>query len=193
MKFTAYSAKNGEVLFSGDADVPGALRTRDTLILEGVAHDGEGWIDAAGAFNPVPQKPTESHKWDWAARQWTDPRTLADHKAAKWAQIKRAREAEKVAKHMATPFGVVDADVAGVENLKATMAGLQAAMSLGATPGPMAWTMANDSVVELTPAELAQISVLLLARGNAAHVKARGLRTQIDAAATPAEVEAIGW
>lgn len=111
----------------------------------------------------------------------------------KWEEIKTAREEEKVSPFLTTPFGVFDAGTEARANLQGTLQGLAAAAQLGIAPATIEWTLADDSAVVLTPAQLAQVAVLLLARGDGAHRKARQLRSAIYSATTAAQVWAVTW
>jgi len=45
----------------------------------------------AGAIIAMPPQPSPHHIFNYATKQWEDPRTLADLKAAQWELIKQAR------------------------------------------------------------------------------------------------------
>lgn len=190
--FTAVDSVTGEVRYSGTASEPQVLANETTTIIEGVIHPHDGWVEE-GVFHARPARPSHHHEWDWGTKAWHDPRTLQDLRDQRWEVIKKAREAAKVAPTMSTPYGVVDADAKALENIKSTLLGMQSVIALGGTPGPITWTMADDSDQELTYAQLSEIALLLLGRGNVAHERARQLRAQIDAAQTPEEVAAVVW
>ena len=57
----------------------------------------------------------------------------------------------------------------------------------------MDWTLADNTVQTFNATELKQIGQALGAHVNACHVKARGLRDQINAAQTEAELSIITW
>lgn len=71
--FTAISRATGEVLFSGTAHDTRQLRTNDVEIIDGVEYQG-GYV-TGGVHTPLPPKPTVHHVFDYAAKQWIDPRT----------------------------------------------------------------------------------------------------------------------
>jgi len=73
--------------------------------------------------------------------------------------------------------------------------GKQGAVQLAALDNMtvMDWTLADNSVQTFNATELVQIGQALAAHVNACHVKARGLRAQIDAATTEAELGTISW
>ena len=148
---------------------------------------------ADGALVPIQARPGNHHTFDYTAKQWIDPRTLSDLKAAKWEEVKRWRADATVAPQLVTRFGVFDGDAAGVDNIKSAVLGLREAAAIGAAPSTIAWTMYDNSAVELTPDELSEVAAMLLARGNVAHERARVLRLQIEAATTAAELDALAW
>lgn len=65
-----------------------------------------------------------------------------------------------------------------------------AAMAPGFT---VDWTLANNSVRNLNAADLANVGAALGMHVAAQHAKARLLRSQIEAATTVAEVDAVTW
>lgn len=161
--------------------------------LEGYVRDGEWVAYTEQGKERRSRRPAYSAQWDVQTQTWVDLRGLEELRSARWEAIKAAREAAKVAPTMETPYGVVDADAKAIENLKGTLMGLQAAQSLGQTIGLITWTMADNSEQQFTLAQLSEIAMLVLGRGNAAHEKGRLLRAQIDAAQTPEAVEAVVW
>ena len=190
MRYCTHSASTGEILkwTSHPEAAP------EGCVCEERNFDArDGYIDANGTFVPMPAQPGPWAVWDWGAHAWVDSRTLDDLKAEKWAEIKHAREAAKVAPTMATPYGVFDANAVAIENVKSTIIGRRESESLGAQLPPITWTLADDSDVQLTTNQLAEVGVLLLGRGNAAHDIARALRGQITAAESAAALDAITW
>lgn len=157
--------------------------------VEGHFPDDEFYFD--GGFLPMPPRPSAHHRFDYTVKQWLDPRTLQDLKDAKWAAVKVWRAAATVAPLMQTRFGIFDAKPGDVENVKDTLAGLNAADALGIAVEPIRWTMADENAekyVTLTLNELREVAVLLLARGNEAHVRSRALFDQIEAATSAEEL-----
>lgn len=154
---------------------------------------GDWWDSELSEWKVKPAQPDEYHVFDYITKQWYDPRTLDDLKAAKWEEVKRWRAEATVAPQLVTRFGVFDGDAAGVDNIKSTVLGLREAGAIGMAPSTISWTLYDNSTVELTPNELSEVAAMLLARGDAAHERARVLRSQIEAATTQAEVDAVTW
>lgn len=55
------------------------------------------------------------------------------------------------------------------------------------------WTLANNTARNLSAADLANVGAALGMHVAAQHAKARTLRSQIEAATTVAEVDAVTW
>lgn len=195
MKYTIYHTQTGQivrVVICDQSDLALQFNPENHAVLEGEFFDDKFYVEA-GAPVVLPLKPSEHYTFDWATKQWTDPRTLHDLRDAKWAEVKRWRAAAVIAPLLDTRFGTFDADAQGLENIQRTTAGLREAASIGMAPASIEWTMADNSCVDLTPADLSEVATLLLARGNAAHERARVLRAQINATATSADLDAIAW
>lgn len=88
--FTCVNSTTGEVLYSGVADDLAALETSKVEVIAETAPsntywDGEDWLE-------IPARPSAAHTWNWGTKTWTDPRTLADHKATRMRYLKAARD-----------------------------------------------------------------------------------------------------
>lgn len=136
----------------------------------------------------MPERPSEHHQFDYATKQWQDPRSLQDLRTAQWAQIKSDRAAA-IAAPLATPYGIFDADAAARTSITDAVLMLQ---TIGPT-GSIDFTLADNSTTTLTTAQMVEVGLLLGAQVQAAHAQARILRSQIEAATTPAQITAITW
>ncbi len=189
MKFTAYSAVDGRVLYSGDASDLDALGVGDTRVLAGVAH-GDGWI-SDGAFHPMPERPNAHYAFDWTAKAWFDPRTLGDLKAERWEAMKRARAAME--------FGPFTWDGSTFDGDSESQARIQGAAQLAtlaqATGQPFAidWTLADDSTRTLSALDMIAVGMAMGTQIATAHAIGRAVRQQINAATSAAQLEAITW
>lgn len=142
-------------------------------------------------FVEFPPKPNQYCIWDWNTHSWVDPRTLQNHKDQKWEEIKRSRDAA-INAPLSTPYGVFDADPNSRANIANSVLYLQTLEQQG-TPGTVDWTLADNTTITLNYQEMSTVGLLLGQRTNAAYDTGRALRTQIDAATTIPEVEAIHW
>lgn len=84
--FTAYDASNGKVLYCGDAYNPEILSTDSVGILLD-SKFSSGWV-IEGHHCSLPQSPSEHHLFDYATKQWVDPRTPD----AEWKLIRAERD-----------------------------------------------------------------------------------------------------
>lgn len=157
-----------------------------------------GWVDAASqyidetdAVVDMPPQPSAEHVFDWATHAWIDPRTLAQHQAARWEAMKVAREVA-ISAPLSTPYGTFDATPAARTNI--TDAVLMA-QTLAAAGSPVAidFTLADNSVVTLSAAQMVEVGLCLGARTQAAYATARALRAAIAAATSIEDVLAIEW
>lgn len=138
-----------------------------------------------------PPKPASYYTWDWSTHTWIDTRTLQQVKNEKWEEIKRSRDAA-INAPLSTPYGVFDADPNSRANIANSVLYLQTLEQQG-TPGTVDWTLADNTTITLNYQEMSTVGLLLGQRTNAAYDTGRALRTQIDAATTIPEVEAIHW
>ena len=179
-------APNGElsrVLTIDEGDLSGNMLDGETSIpgVYSLHYVHEGLV------LPIPTQPSPHHTFDYTTKQWVDPRTLDDHKVAKWAQIKRDRDEAE--------FGGFTWDGSPFDSDAISQSRIQGAVQLAAmAPGfTIDWTLANNSVRNLSAADLANVGAALGMHIAAQHAKARTLRSQIEAATTVAEVDAVTW
>ena len=140
-----------------------------------------------GELVAMPPRPGPTFIFDYALKQWVDPRTLDQIKAAKWELIKAARDAAEFGSFV-WDGSEFDADALSQQRIigAAQLAEINPAFEID-------WTLADNSVRTLNAAQMKSVGTALGAHVNAQHVKARGLRTQIENATTRAEVEAVTW
>lgn len=151
------------------------------------APNGDWWDIVTGQWETKPTQPDSAHVFDYTTKQWYDPRTLNDIKLAKWAIIKQARSSAE--------FGGFTWDGSPFDSDAISQSRIQGAVQLAAmAPGfTIDWTLANNSVRNLSTADLANVGAALGMHVAAQHAKARLLRSQIEAATTVAEVDAVTW
>lgn len=143
------------------------------------------WTGTAVAQMPAP--PSPAHRVDWVSKTWVDLRTLDEHKAAKWASIKSAREGAEFG-----PFtwdgSVFDANVTSQQRIAGAvqMASLSASFSVN-------WTLNDNTVRLLSNSQMIAVGTALAYNVSILHQKSRSLREKIDAATSVAEVDAIAW
>jgi len=149
--------------------------------------DSTKFVVIDGRLEQLLERPSPAHTFDYTTKQWVDPRTLSDLQAAKWAQIKRDRDEAE--------FGGFTWDGSPFDSDAISQSRIQGAVQLAAmAPGfTIDWTLANNSVRNLSAADLANVGAALGMHVATQHAKARTLRSQIEAATTAAEVDAVTW
>jgi hypothetical protein len=146
-----------------------------TLLLLDEPLDGNDWHIEDGALVPGQ----------------LDLRTLADHRAAKWEVMKRARAAA-IAAPLLTPYGSFDTDEAGRSNIAESVLLVQSLASRG-LPSDIDFTLADNTTVTLTAEQMTDVGLLLGAQVQAAHATGRLRRSAIDLAETINDLEGISW
>jgi len=123
----------------------------------------------------------------YSTRSWVDTRNLDDFKSAQWATIKQAREYAEFGGFV-WDGSLFDSDAISQQRIQGLVhiANLDPDMSVQ-------WTLADNTVRTLTSADAIEVGKALAGHVNEAHMKARALREQIDAATTPEAVQAITW
>lgn len=131
--------------------------------------------------------PADYSEWDAELGNWVDGRNFAEHKQAKWEEIKLNRNAEEFSTFVWNNH-TFDCD-------EVSQRRIQGAVQLAALDSTvtMDWTLADNTVQTFNATELQQIGQALGAHVNACHVTGREKRAQIDAATTEAELDAIVW
>lgn len=141
-------------------------------------------VDSGALVFPDP-KPSDDHTFDYETKQWVV--LLSDQKDTKWKEIKSNRDEDE--------FGTFVWNNHTFDCDEVSQRRIQGAVQLAAldTSTVMDWTLADNTVQTFNATELQQIGQALGAHVNACHVKARGLRDQINAAESEAELSVISW
>lgn len=189
MKFTAIDPATRQVLFAGTTDSTQDFQ-EGVFIVEGVANFGEGWMTEDGQFEPVPPKPSLNHVFNWQTKQWEDPRTLADLKAAKNDAINRARAAAN-SSYFVFQGKRIAADPLSRSDIDAAHGAILMLQAL--PPGwPGGWkSMENEIIPITTVAQWGQFYATMVATGTANFNHAQALKAQLADAQTPEEVAAV--
>ena len=145
---------------------------------------GVGWV-------AIPTSPSPEHIFDYTTKQWVDPRTLDDHKSAKWKEIKRQRDVAEFATFTYNNMEF-DGDLDAQRRLTAYISVSKSSIAAG-QPFEAEFTLANNTNVTLTAQDFVGIELAKVQAVAATFNHASALRDQIDAATTVQEVEAITW
>ena len=133
------------------------------------------------------RQPSPYHIFNYTTKQWQDPRTLADLKAAQWTQIKQARSAAEYA-GFTWDGSTFDSDAISQNRITGAvaLAQMSASFSIG-------WVLANNTVRTLSQSDMLQVGAALGAHVAAIFAKGVLLRAAIEAATSREAVEAIVW
>lgn len=157
--------------------------------IEGSYPDDKFYIDG---FTPVaiPEQPSPAHVFNWQTKQWGDPRTLSDLKAAKNQAINQARAAAN-SSYFVFQGKQIAADPLSRSDIDAAHGSILMLQAL--PPGwPGGWkSMDNEIVLIPDVATWAQFYGSMVATGTANFNHSQALKAQLAAASTPAEVEAV--
>lgn len=193
MKYTIYAIATGKIESIVFCSEESLVAMYDPLVYAAypgyVEHDK--YYISQEAVVEIPPSPGSNYVFDYTTKQWLDPRTLQDLQYAAWERIKASRE-NAIDAPLVTPYGTFDCKAKDRTNITDAVLLLQTLASVG-TPTTIDFTLANNSTVTLTTAEMVTVGLLLGQKVQAAHAQARTLRAQIDAANSSTELEAIVW
>lgn len=185
--YTGYRTATGEIVscFTAAAEAVAANLPADCSALEGQHAPSAGYV-VGGAFVAFPPKPHASARFDFATQEWVDD--LAKARALQWAKIKAARETAE--------FGGFTWDGSRFDSDLTSQSRIQGAVQLaGLDPVNFSldWTLADNSVRALNAQDMTAVGAALGAHVAAQHALGRTLRSQIEAASSPAAIDAIAW
>lgn len=184
--FTVVNA-SGQVVMRGDTldlpQIPGYTTFAEAAPPD-TYRDGNAWAK-------LPAQPSALHVFDWGAKAWIDPRTLADVKAKRWAEMKRHRDLLEAS---GFPYlgKRLDSDARSVQRINTAVQAAQAALAAN-QPFPIVWTCADNSLLDLDAAGVIGMPVALAIYADQLHQTCKALRAQLEAATTVPQVEAIAW
>ena len=131
-------------------------------------------------FVSIGAPPTHNHTFDYTIKQWIDPRTLEEIKAQKWAEIKAIRNQLE--------FGGFGFEGNIYDSDQASQGRIMGAASAGVD---QAWTLADNTTVELSAMQLQQLYAALQSHIASVHERGRIARQLIFEAETKEQVEAV--
>ncbi len=131
-------------------------------------------------FVSIGDPPSSHHIFDYAFKQWVDPRMLDEIKSQKWQEIKKQRDALESG-GFEFEGGIYDSDqVSQGRIMGASIAGVD-----------QVWTLKDNSTRLLTAAQLQQLYAAMAQYVAQSHERGRVARAAIEAAQTKEEVEAV--
>lgn len=135
----------------------------------------------------LPERPSKNHIFDYELLEWRDPRSIQQHRDAKWAEIKLAR---------------LNAECAGFtwdgsdfDSNPGSQARISSHVLLAMiNPGfEVFWTLKDNTDRALSSAEMIQVGVALGQHIASAVTTAQARRVTIDSATTVEAIQAIVW
>ena len=160
----------------------------------------EDWIEGtypAGSFYienylpiKIPDRPSTAHVFNYATKQWEDPRTLSDLKAAKNAAINAARLKANQS-HFTFAGKQIAVDPLSRSDIDAAHGMIVALQAM--PPGwPGGWKAMDNTICAIPDLQtwLAFYGAMVL-QWTANFNHAQALKAQLAAATTPEEVEAV--
>jgi hypothetical protein len=136
-------------------------------------------------------QPSLFHQLDLTTYLWVDPRSLQDHKDAKWFDIKQERSTS-IDAPLVTPYGVFDSNIESRAAITSAVLMLQTLERLN-EPSTIDFTLANNDTVTLTTSEMVSVGLALGLKIQVAHDRSRTLRAKLNTALTIVDVESISW
>jgi hypothetical protein len=150
------------------------------------------YFDESGEAYPIPESPGPAFVFNWTTKQWEDPRTLADFKAAKNLYINEAR-----LKANYTSFQYSGKSIAADQLSRGDIDGVNGEVSLtNEMPANWqgAWKAIDNTYVGIPDvATWTLFYKAMVGQGSINFAHAQGLKAQLAAATTIEEVEAIVW
>ena len=131
-------------------------------------------------FVSIGDSPSTHHVFDYTTKQWTDPRSLDEIKAQKWAEIKLQRNQLE--------FGGFEFDGNIYDSDQVSQGRIMGAALAGVA---QVWTLADNTTVELSASQLHQVYATLQAHIASTHERGRIARLAIDNALTKEDIEAV--
>lgn len=137
-------------------------------------------------------RPNYTAHWDNDAMAWIDDRDLDQLRAAKWNEVKSARDAAE--------YGGFVWDGSSFDSNEVSQGRIQgaalAAMLASANGQPFStdWTLADNAVRTLDGPSMIQVGMALMVHITTQHEKGRLLRAQVeDPAATADQIASVTW
>lgn len=138
------------------------------------------WDFSLCLFVSIGIQPSPHHTFNYATKQWIDPRSLDDLKAQKWDEIKSQRDQLE--------FSGFEFEGNTYDSDQVSQGRIMGAASAGVD---QVWTLADNSTVSLTASQLQQLYATLQAHIASVHERGRIARQLILEAETKEQVEAV--
>ena len=178
------SSATGEILGKFFNVSEGTLKDNtpeDSIVIyERIPNEEAYWDFISETFKLIGQAPSIHHVFDYAFKQWVDPRTLDEIKNQKWQEIKKHRDALEFGGFV-FDGGLYDSDQASQGRIMgASIAGID-----------QVWTLADNTTRLLTAIQLQQLYAALQTHIAVAHERGRIARQLIYEATSKEQIDAI--
>lgn len=149
---------------------------------------GEAWV-ADGVLHQPPAKPGPHHDWDWASKSWV--LTLARARDFQWEHIKKSRDAAEFG-GFSWDGSVFDSDLVSQSRIQGGVMGAKDALEQGVSL-VQEWTLADNTIRELTPAQMVNVGRAMSMHIAAQHMIGRQLRQMVYSATDLDQILAVQW
>jgi len=200
MNYVEYDPTTGEIFRTGNCQVGMLhLQAGDGMdVVEGLAsllthHVMNGVITpySTEACDLKATRPTRPCVWNNSSMSWVNTQSIEDCKTQRWDAIKQLRD-EARRGGFTWDGSAFDSDAISQMNIQGA-AQLATLAALASQDFNIDWTLADNTIRNLSREEMIAVGRALGEHIAAAHEAGRVLRTQIDEASTTEEVEAIVW
>ena len=194
MSYTIYNKITGEIvdITKCIGDYPDIVLDNSLEVLPGVAPDHGNYYVEMGTLVALPPKPNENTTFDYSTKQWVDVRTLEFVKAQKRQYINVSRlKANRTSFQYLTYSISCDAlsrsDIDGIN-------GYVALYNDFPSEFPGAWKTIDNTYVPIPDVNTwKEFYGAMVSQGSNNFLHAQNLKSQLEAATTIAEVDAIVW
>ena len=143
------------------------------------------WYIKDGVAKEKGEPPSKSHVFNVVSESWE--LDLADGKSRAWDRIKLSKQGDEF-----STFTWSGNEFQCDESSQNKIRGAVMRALIDSTIS-ITWTLADNSAETFNATQLREIGKALEEHVNDCHVKAQGLRTQINAATDQAQLDAVSW
>jgi hypothetical protein len=137
-------------------------------------------------------RPTPAHEWSAVNHEWVfSPDLMYAAKELAWQRIKQKRESAEFGSFVWSGH-TFDADSESQRRIQGAVQLASIAQVSGAQ-WSIVWTLADNSTIELTAAEMIGVGMALANSVASAHATARQLRAQIMQSQTLEDLDTVVW
>ena len=181
-----YHNEAGEItsVIRGDSDYM-SEPTGSFITYTGSEEVSKNWYIKDGVPKKKGEPPSKSYAFNVVSETWE--LDLADGRSRAWDQIKLSRQGDEF-----STFTWSDNEFQCDERSQNKIRGAVMRALLDSTIS-ITWTLADNSAETFNATQLREIGKALEEHVNDCHVKAQGLRIQINAATNQAQLDAVSW